>query len=259
MAEELVPVESYAAMKVDPAGFIEQVKENLGGRTLGPQDLDRVKTPSSGTQAWTVPSIFGEQMEQEITGVIVGFRNVRRYWKDSLDESGGGNPPDCRSEDAVWGYGDPGDSLRAQGKTCQECPNAQWGSGERNSQACQQRRLLFVLREKGLLPLVIDLAPSSVEASIRYVTGLLSEGEQPQSVISTIGLDKKSGDGVPDYSVATFKAVELLEGDVRERVAAYAAELKPVFTRVAQAAAEATDEDGAPDVVPEVPADDEGL
>lgn len=250
---DLVPVGDYAAMQKDPAAFIEAVRENLGGRQLGPQDLDRIKTPSSGTQAFVVPSIHGEQMMQSISGVIVGFRNVRRYWKASLDETGGGTPPDCRSEDAIWGYGDPGDTLRAAGKTCQECPNAQWGSGERNSQACQQRRLLFVLREKGLLPVVIDLAPTSVEASIKYVTGLLSEGETVSSVITTISLDKKTGEGVPDYSVATFTVAEVLEGDVRGRVQAYAEQLKPVFARVAQ---EAANEAAVPADVPAVEDDD---
>lgn len=190
---ELVPFKDYAISKINTADLMEVLQENVGG-PISEFDLTRGKVPTGGMTAWVLPSLDGEdEIVNNIDGVIVYHRNPRSYWKVSLDESGGGVPPDCSSVDGKIGVGDPGGE-------CAVCPFAQWGSkdgGSSRGQACKQMKLVFLLRPDALLPMALFLPPTSIRPVQQYLMGLASEGQHYSSVVTRFALEKdKSQDGI---------------------------------------------------------------
>lgn len=233
MSTDLVPFKDYAIAQVDQERLRETIQANLGGAQLTEFDLDRIKIPSGGGSAWEVPMLDGTDTAKEIVGVIAHHKTVRSYWKVSLDESGGGTPPDCSSPDNVWGYGDPGDQLRANGTTCADCPMAQFGSDERGrGQACKESHLLFLLPPGELLPWVVSLPPTSLGNCKKFLARLTSKAVPFYSVMVALSLEKVKGQGVPDYAVAQMKMVERLSPEDTDRVKKLGVDYRQVFERV---------------------------
>lgn len=237
MAEELVPFDSYEIAKVDPNALVESIKANLGGQQLTERDLDVVKMPSGGGLFFEVPDLEDTRAEKQLEGVIVHHKLVRAFWKESLDD-GGGNPPDCHSPDSVWGFGDPGDSLRAEGKGCEECPMSQFGSAEDGrGQACKQSHLLFLASAEDLLPLVVRLSPTSLQPAKKFLLRLSSKAVPYYSVVVRIGLEKATNQDNVDYAKATFSVAKRLTPEEAQRVKAFGDALRPVFEKAAAAEA----------------------
>jgi hypothetical protein len=200
---------------------IDALKNNLNGENLSPMDLDRVGIPPGGGSTWCVPTLEGEVNAPEIVGVIIGVQNCRAYWAG--DYSGGGDPPDCVSEDASFGVGDPGGN-------CHVCPLASYGSDSRGKgQACKQIKRLFVLRPASMLPLVVNLPPTSLKAASRYLLRLVDNGLKYQAVVTRITLEKtKNSEGI-SYSLAVFSLVGKLDPDQARAMADYAQVIAPML------------------------------
>lgn len=177
----------------DPSAFFMAMQANLGNVSLTPFDLDRIRIPTGGGLAWTIPSLEGELVEKELEGVIVAVKTARAYWESSFDESGGGTPPDCSSDDGIIGVGSPGGE-------CNSCPLAQFGSQEgRRGQACKQILLLFMVLKStsDMLPKVVVLPPTSLKAMRQFLLRLASRGLASYTVLIALGLEKdKNSDGI---------------------------------------------------------------
>lgn len=237
---ELVPFERYEIAGVDPQQLIQTIQANLGGQKLTERDLDVVKMPSGGGVFWEVPDLDGTTAASKLTGVVVHHNIVRAFWKESLDDSGGGTPPDCHSPDNTWGYGEPGDGLRAQSKGCDDCPMSQFGSDEKGrGQACKQSHLLFLVRPEELLPTVVKLSPTSLQAARKFLLRLSSKAVPYYSVLVEIGLEKDKNAEGTEYAKATFRSAGRLAPEEAQRVKTFGDALRPVFERAA--AAEAAD------------------
>ena len=226
MAEKntaIVPVEDYAIMLPD-GNVSEIIAENLGGEAISPLDLDRVSVPSGGATTWTVPTLDGEEEVKALTGIIIHTQVQRVYWAEPF--SGGGTPPDCISEDAVTGEGTPGGD-------CARCEFSKFGSKENGrAQACQMRRLVFMVRPDSLLPLVVSVPPSSLKPAKNYLLRLASRKRPAYSVITELTLEKdKNADGIA-YSRINFRAV----GEVPDVtvIRAYVQEIKPHLKKMAR-------------------------
>lgn len=195
--------DSYAIARVDggAANVMEVMRENLGNQGASVFDLDRVRVPSGGGTAWEVPTLDGLEPSKHVEGIIVHWREPRAYWKLSLDESGGGVPPDCSSVDGVFGVGDPGGQ-------CVRCPLAAFntappktpGGEPGRGQACKQMRLLFLLRPTDLLPLAIFAPPTSLGNLRKYFLRLASAGAPYYSVVTRLGLEKTNNAGGIEYA-----------------------------------------------------------
>ena len=125
----------------------ETMEEELDGLSLV---LERIKVPSGGTTVFELPSEGSNEPEniREFTGVILHHHPVFAYYKDEY--TGGKEPPDCGSFDGVTGEGDPGGA-------CIKCRFNQFGTGVNGSKACQNRRLLYILREGEVFPIMLSL------------------------------------------------------------------------------------------------------
>lgn len=236
MSTDLVPFEQYELAKADPREVIAAVQANLGGQKITPNDLDVVKMPSGGGLFFEVPDLEETKAEKTLTGVIVHQNLTRAYWKETLDEGGGGQPPDCFSPDSVWGFGDPGDELRSKGKGCDDCPMSEFGSaddGEGRGQACKQSHLLFLVTAGDVLPLVVRLAPTSLNPTKKFLIRLASKAVPYHAVVVQIGLEKATSQDGQDYAKATFSVAKRLGQEEAARVKAFGDALRPVFEQTA--------------------------
>jgi hypothetical protein len=222
----LVTVNQFAALAVGN-DFAEVVAANIGSGGIAPFDLDRVKVPAGGGTQWTVTSLAGEEQVSEIDGVIVSWRRVRSYWRESFAETGGGTPPDCSSDDGIIGVGEPGGE-------CSRCPLSKWGSaGNGRAQACSETKMLFLIREGDRLPIVISVPPSSLGPVSKYFLRLLSHGAPYYGVLTRLTLDRtKNKDGIA-YSQIQPSMVSTLSPEECAKIKSYALGLQPLFAAAA--------------------------
>lgn len=224
----LAVIEPYAIMSLDPSELKATISENLGQDRLDVSDLDLVKMPSGGAIAWTLPGIDRKRSVETFSGIIIHVLTQRVYWQKAF--TGEQNPPDCFSSDGMIGTGTPGGA-------CDTCPLSQWGSAEKgNGQACRQNRLLFILTEDSILPLVLRLSPTSLGPAKKYFVRLAGKTTPYSAVVTRFGLkEEKSGGGIA-YSSATFEVERILEPDEIAKIRQYQQGIRPILekTRIPQ-------------------------
>lgn len=199
----------------DPESIRAIVQDNLGGSKASRFDLPKVTIPAAGGALWTIEGLEGPKAMKQITGIIIGRREYRVYWSRSLEESDGGAEPDCKSEDCIEGQGDPGG-------ICADCPMSQFGSDPKggDSQACKQKCELLVVPTGGILPICLDLPPSSLKGLRKFMMALINARKDFRSVVVDIGLSQV--DKPVKHSVATFQVAHVLDEELAAASKAYA-------------------------------------
>ncbi len=226
MSNDLIPIDQYMITEYNPEDIREIIAENIGGQEMTEFDLDRITIPSGGGLAWAIPTLDGEESSQALEGVIVFWKDARAYWEQSMEESGGGSPPDCSSDDGQVGHGDPGG-------LCAECSFSKWESDARGrGQACKQVRLMFMIMPDSLLPVVIALPPTSLARARKHFLRLAGRGVHFASVVHRVTLDRTKNDAGFPYSVANFSVAKLLMPEDADRFRKYGKMLEPIFRDV---------------------------
>lgn len=237
MSTDLVPLKEYAIVEKGEAG-LDLLRETLDGQDVNEFSLARVGIPAGGGTTWEVPRLGGTEPAKELQGVVVFFKNSRSYWVDPYE--GGNEPPDCSANDAKHatsnGEVEIPATLDENGKLlCETCGFAEWGStktGSGRGQACKLTRQLFLIVPDRMLPIVVNLPPTSLKRASKYFLELADFGKDYKRIITKVSLEKTSGKGVPDYSVAAFAAGEDLEPEVADLLGNYADALRPHFEAV---------------------------
>lgn len=239
----IIPVGEYAMMQFDPAELQQAIEENLGGLRLGVTDLDRVTIPAGGGTAWEIPTMTEPDVSKTLDGVIVYWKSARVFWATSLDDNGGGTPPDCASDDGKCGVGNPGGD-------CSKCMHNEWDSGkDGHGKACKELIQVFLLREDSLLPILLALPPTSIKPFRVYMRQLLQRGLSYTGVVTRFTLEKttqKTGSIV--YSVVKATMLGMLDATDKARVRKYATDIRPMLqaTPVGVADYQASGEGAAP-------------
>lgn len=184
--------------------------------------FDRIKIPAGGTTAFEVPGEEEEdtQMVKEITGVILYNHPAYAYYLNKY--TGGNNPPDCSSFDGITGFGNPGGD-------CASCPYNQFGSGEGQGKACKNRRMLYILQEGELFPVMLSLPTGSLKEFTKYVKRLLSKGSKLSQVVTKISLKKATNNSGIAFSQAVFSKVRMLDQTEQTAIAGVTEQMK-VYT-----------------------------
>lgn len=227
----LAVVQKYAVMTMEHEDLNSIIKDNLGTGGLSQWDLDKVKVPSGGATSWEVPTLEGTESVKALKGVIVFWKPVRAFYREEY--SGGNEPPSCFSDDGKVGIGDPYGTGEVVKTACQACPNNAFGTARKGGgKACGERILLFLIREGDRIPLMINLPPTSQAVCRKYFLRLVNYGKPFFAVVTEITLEKtKNADGI-DYSVASFKVLEHLDDDARNRMEGYSNAIAPVLSSV---------------------------
>ena len=200
---------NYIALTSDALGIIS---ENLKHQQLSPAMFDVVKSPSGGTTAFTVPGLSGDEVQKELTGIILDYSTPRAHW-DTPDPVEG-TPPICYSRDSVVSF---------DGKACNLCQFNDFGSkngGETQAKACKESVWVFLLRQDTILPLIVRIPVSSKTAFLKYTTRLISKLTPISSVVTKITLEKATNKSGQPYAQYNFEAVSTLTPE--EAVAAKA-------------------------------------
>ena len=220
--------------QIKDLGFLSEDAGDLQGLEFS---FDRIRIPAGGSTAFEVPGDGDEDVEmlKEINGVILYNHPAYSYYREKY--TGGNNPPECGSFDGVTGIGTPGGS-------CASCPYNQFGSGDGQSKACKNRRMLYILQEGELFPMMLSLPTGSLKEFTKYVKRQLSKGRRLNQIVTKISLKKASSNSGITFSQAVFSMARVLEpeekaaiANLTEQVRAYAANYN------AQAFVEAEKED----------------
>ena len=220
----------------------ETMVEELDGLSLV---LDRIKVPSGGITVFELPSEGSNEPEtiRESTGVILYHHPVFAYYKDEY--TGGKEPPDCGSFDGVTGEGDPGGE-------CAKCRFNQFGTGVNGSKACQNRRLLYILREGEVFPLMLSLPTGSLKEFTRYIQRLLSKGQRSAAVVTKFSLKKELNKKGVTYSQVQFTISRMLAAEELPIVGNIIDQIKDYDKKLGFTAVE---QDGFVDIPPEFDAE----
>lgn len=220
-----VTEEKFPAL-TDDGDFLAAVRENLAGEEISPADLTRIKVPSGGGTTWTVPTVDGDEAHKTLEGVIVHTCKRRAYWPDANPT---GDPPMCASSDCLVGVGEPGGP-------CKTCPHNVFGSALKpdgsagRGKACKERRLLFLLREGGHLPDIVDAPPGSLKRLRQWLLQLAPL--KYCQVVTRLTLEEaQNRDSIKFATIKPVKVAEL-PVDAAEKILHYAQALQELFAAV---------------------------
>lgn len=233
----LVPFEQFQIAQMDPDVLAEIMEANVGG-DLGEFDLDRVGMPAGGATTWVIQDIEGEREAKTLTGVMVHWKEARAFWHKSFDETGGGSPPDCFSNDATIGEGDfgPGSEANPTGK-CAECPMSKWGSADptnddNRGQACKQMRVVYLIQPDSLLPLVIVLPPTSIGAHKKFLLRLVGRATPYWGVVVNVELERQKSSQNIAYASAVWSVASKLDVEQATMMREYGKQIAGAFDNV---------------------------
>ena len=213
----LAPTSGYAALAAND--LMADLQENLTGLTLR---YDRIKIPSANSPVFEVPGENDEsEMAKELRGVIVLQHPANSFYAEAY--TGGSNPPDCGSYDGVTG---------STGQECATCPMNVFGSGQGQSKACKNKRMLYILPEGELFPQMFCVPTGSLKEFSQYLKRQLSRGRRLSQIVTKITLKKATSSGGIAYSQCVFTFERMLDAaeqaaiaPVIEQAKAYAANL----------------------------------
>lgn len=191
------------------ADALNNAAEDLAGLDL---TFDRIKIPSGGSTAFEIPDGDSEEvnMVKDIVGVILLHHPAYAYYKDKY--TGGSNPPDCGSFDGLNGTGTPGG-------LCAACPLNKFGSGGGQSKDCKNRRMLYVLMEGELFPMVLSLPTGSLKEFTKYLKRQLSKGRKLNQIVMKISLKKATNGSGIAFSQAVFSFERVLNDEEKVAIA----------------------------------------
>jgi len=201
----LATTQNQGFLALANADFNSSIAEELDGLDL---TFDRIKIPAAGNITFEVPGEDGEpEPVKEFSAVILYHHPLFWYYKTKY--TGGNNPPDCSSIDGKLGHGDPGGE-------CANCPLNQYETAEEGKgKACKNRRLLYVLREGEVFPLMLSLPVGSIKEFTNFLKRALSKGYKSNGIVTRFSLKKATSGGGVVYSQAQFSIDRVLSSEER--------------------------------------------
>lgn len=212
---ELV-VSDYRALAKPTTEIKARIKEALGTAGLTAFNLDRIKVPSGESNTWSVPTLKGNVPVPTFEAVILEMRDSRSYWKDAYG-SGGNNPPDCSSSDAIMGIGNPGGP-------CRRCPLAQFGTAVKpngkpaKGQACKQGKMMLLLRPSDIIPLLLVIPPGSLKENNKFLLRFTQSDLSPRHVVMRFGLTQTKNSDNVTYNQVHMEMVRPLNTEELDRM-----------------------------------------
>lgn len=178
----------------------------------------RAKIPGGGVTQFELPGddASNPSYVPTLQGVILFNHPSNAYWPEDVEPSED-NPPLCQAVDGKTGYGEPGGS-------CATCAMNKFGSSSKGGgKACKNMRVLYLLRSGEMMPIQLNLPPTSLRPFREFVNNnFVMRQRATYGSLVEIGLKREEANGYP-YGVATFKKLYDFTGEELERVKAYAA------------------------------------
>ena len=222
-----VDAEAFPALWEDMSDLVATLEENVGAEGLALTDLPRIPMPAGGSTTWEIPDALGGKAKAsgELDFLLTYWTPARLWWPVDPAEPNklSGDPPECSSADGqvpISGGAfalDGAQAGRNPGGTCLTCPMSKFGSSEKpgsgKGQACSDRRLMFVIGEGDILPMLISTPPTSKKALKDFHLGLVRAypGVHYSAFQIRYELEKVSAGG-NNYAVVKPSLLGVLEG-----------------------------------------------
>lgn len=216
---------AYVALQMDRDTVQDLIKSNIGNRQLDAFSLDVVKTPTGGSTKWIVETLDGDEVKDELEGIIIHWATRRSYWKNPNPD---GSPPDCSSPEGLQGYGDPG-------VACHDCPLNVFGTAVKDTgaagrgKACSEFRQLFILKPDSLLPFVVNAKPGSLKEVDKYFNRLLGAGLKSTQLVTHLALEKDTNADNIAYAKIKPRAGMRLDPEATKQIEEVAAFYSRIF------------------------------
>jgi len=231
---------NYPAL--DPNSDVrEAMLANMQGAQMSESDLVRVPTPAGGGTKWVVPGLQGEEILAELTGILVYYGPRGVLWPT---EEPNESMPLLLSHDLItavrvgddYGDIDPDELEKYRLGDLQKgqigerefrthvydwlgLPWNQWGSGKNGiGKRCKESRLLFLLREAEVFPLLVRAQTGSLETVRPFVMRLSNVGVPYWRAVVSLGLQAVTSHGGQKYAQIVPTLVGTLDKETGEQV-----------------------------------------
>lgn len=200
-----------------------------------------VKIPGGGVTKWSWSTILGDQVESEITGVIVALSEVQHDLWPHQGTASEKSSPYMRSLDGKTATiigDDAGDldvkhieAARIEGTDTYDCSKIKYflwdKQGDRNiPPRANATSTIGILRPGESAPLFIRLSKTSSPKVQEFVRKLRGQGVQPYQCVVSLGLEKVTG-GKANYSRVVPKFVSPAPAEMVEAFRSYFVEVSP--------------------------------
>ncbi len=209
--------------------------EELG---LSPFKLNSINVPGGGSLRWVIETLEGEEdYVAEITGVCALVARGQRAWfRTPYEESGGGSPPDCSSEDGIEGFGVrslDGDADEPSVQACSTCRWDRFGStrGSGSGKDCVEKMRMYIYREGMLLPDVVNVSPGSLDTVMTWAGKLLARGLAPDRVVVKLTLEKATSQTGIEFARVKPSVVRVLTDEEHAAFAPVTASVREYVAR----------------------------
>jgi hypothetical protein len=232
---EIVALTDYAIAKVGNDSIKDLIEGNLGGELLQVKDIPKVKIPAGGSTTWLVPP--DDAPQKELEGIVIYQHATRALFKQSENGTISNDPPLCVADMGKVGIPAPESGLL--GGACDDCPNSKYGSAGqgKKGQACKAGQRVYMLTQGSILPILLQLSPSSIAPWHKHMISLINTQQLVSNVVTRISLEKVTGGPAP-YARIIPSVVRALTADEQKFVADYAANIVPVLRSASYAPAE---------------------
>lgn len=204
---------AVAIIGTEPGALAEMIRENVGN-DLSSFDLPRLKVPAGGGSFWEVQTAEGPKPAEFIDGVILLRKDKKKFWEKGQDEAGGETtPPDCSSEDRIFGVGTPGGE-------CSKCPYNVFGSAKKgDGKACRDFSELYILKKDSVMPFVVQVPATSLKNLKQYGMILVDSAKNMSRVVTRFSLTVENKGG-SKTAIVNFRSV----GDMPEELGGFVKE-----------------------------------
>lgn len=228
----------YAALRAD-SRQMRIIEANLDGEPMRVTDLVRVRTPLGGATKWTIDNNGNQETCDEIVGLCVAIAKRGVLWPSK-------NPTEQRpvivSNDLLVGYrvsDDLGTEIDPKALEKYRIGDRKYDwvalssspefgySAAGEAKRVKEARLLAILRDGDVWPLIVTVGPGSLAGFIPFVKRLPSYHYE---CILGLRLEKAKGVGGQPYSMIVPRIVGTIsedQGEVARRV--YTVPLKAMF------------------------------
>jgi hypothetical protein len=140
-------------------------------------------------------------MTKSFKGVILHIQSCNAYWETSFNESGGGTPPTCASNDGI--RPSPASS-KLQADTCRQCGRNIFGADGKRGKLCKNMKRMYILMDGYDLPVRLTAPPTSLRSIDEYGSLLAYKALRYIMVQTQFGLkEERNKDGIK-FSALTF-------------------------------------------------------
>ena len=129
----------------------------------------------------------------DFVGRVIHTQRANAWWSKSIDESGGGSPPDCCSRDGRTLDPEWSSAPQAEDGKCATCPRNAYVRGE--GRECKHMRRLHMLLEGCAVPARLTITISSFGAWDAYMRDLAGRGIPFPAIATRFGLEKGKREG----------------------------------------------------------------